>query len=1235
MRKYGLLMLLALSSIFSSGQISQPSVNSNFQQFATPTTWTRFNGTIYTFNGLVNGAYADTASANATPIRLAPGAQIRVGDKLYLRNSSATAWIEVGSGTGSVTSVGLTMPSIMSVSGSPVTGSGTLAVSLATQSANTVFAGPTTGGAAIPTFRALVSSDVPSLSSLYWPKIGASGYTVSTSFVGTLDSNFLAFKVNNFPAGMISRYGRTSSTGGVNFSGNFAFFGPYSAGYIQDSIRAGVFTTGYGNVVYGIGAGWQMGGTADTFALNQGRSVSNANSLFGNNVAPFMQRDPIQGGANRGSIFGYGSCFSCLSLKESSLFGAYIMENGYRGEKNSVIGSNGLRTGNDASNMSVLGAYGAHYTGCAVSGVTITAGGSGYTTATVTFSAPLNWGSPGSCYATATGTAVISGGAIVGVTMTGYGCGYNKWPITYFSGTFSGTPTVTITGDGTGATGTPIITCGYNTTNAGHAAGWMSRAPQNMLYLGAGTEPSNRWFDQFGGTMGYGAGVHSSVSSLTNLSNSWALFTNAKVSTNRTAAFGAPVGDSTLKFVFNGHTGDSTITVNDGGVDIEKGLRVRGLSHIYGSSSRAIPMVNSVGSFANSPMTADPTGGTIRIDNTVNFGAYTNAFAFLVRNDYDGDASANAAPLIGFRSQGTSTTHKWMIGSLAPNAPAGTYISTYHGRATSAGNMAIHNFYYAGSNDAGNHYALSMPTKQGLFKVYNSGNAVVGTAMFDEGYKFGVDGKVKINDSLRALSGVKFSGLPTNAQARVVMIDPNGELHSVDTTGLFASGGGGGVTSVSGTAGRITSTGGATPVIDIDATYVGQASITTLGTIATGVWNGTAIGPTFGGTGITTYATGDILYASASNTLSKLAAGTDGHVLTLTSGIPSWAPSAGGGGSPAGNYGNLQLNRNGAFATPGSDSLDYENSGGLKVKNIITARIDVAAKQTVIGTDATDSYPGIWFGNVANDVSNSFVYRAAGVGTVVNTPSGEWVELRVANDFGSHNVRWDGVGLRVGGAGSAPTARLHIATGGTTAAGTAPFKLTSGTNMTTAEAGAFEYNGTSLFFSPSTTRLRTVLTDNSIPSNGQIPIGNGTNYTNANITSTDGTVTITNGAGTINLAVGSEGTYTPSLFNTTNVAASSSGDLYYKRVGDWIHVWGEVTIDATTALTISEFGLSIPIAVDFTTSNELAGNGSFEDNTIIQIKGDITNDRAMFRFTPQTATNNTYSINFSYKFSAP
>lgn len=70
------------------------------------------------------------------------------------------------------------------------------------------------------------------------------------------------------------------------------------------------------------------------------------------------------------------------------------------------------------------------------------------------------------------------------------------------------------------------------------------------------------------------------------------------------------------------------------------------------------------------------------------------------------------------------------------------------------------------------------------------------------------------------------------------------------------------------------------------------ASITTLGTIATGVWQGTQIGAIYGGTGQTSYTTGDLLYASTTNVLSKLAAGSAGQVLTMASGAPAWAQPA-------------------------------------------------------------------------------------------------------------------------------------------------------------------------------------------------------------------------------------------------------------------------------------------------------------------------------------------------------
>ena len=62
---------------------------------------------------------------------------------------------------GTVTSVALTVPAEFSVSGSPITTSGTLAVTKANESANTVWAGPSSGSAAAPAFRALVAADIP------------------------------------------------------------------------------------------------------------------------------------------------------------------------------------------------------------------------------------------------------------------------------------------------------------------------------------------------------------------------------------------------------------------------------------------------------------------------------------------------------------------------------------------------------------------------------------------------------------------------------------------------------------------------------------------------------------------------------------------------------------------------------------------------------------------------------------------------------------------------------------------------------------------------------------------------------------------------------------------------------------------------------------------------------------------------------------------------------------------
>jgi len=74
-----------------------------------------------------------------------------------------------------------------------------------------------------------------------------------------------------------------------------------------------------------------------------------------------------------------------------------------------------------------------------------------------------------------------------------------------------------------------------------------------------------------------------------------------------------------------------------------------------------------------------------------------------------------------------------------------------------------------------------------------------------------------------------------------------------------------------------------------------NSSLTTLGTIVTGVWNGTAIGAAYGGTGLSSYTTGDLVYSSATNTLAKLGIGSAGQFLKVVAGVPSWSDTVDGG----------------------------------------------------------------------------------------------------------------------------------------------------------------------------------------------------------------------------------------------------------------------------------------------------------------------------------------------------
>lgn len=149
-----------------------------------------------------------------------------------------------GSGSGTVTSAAFTGDGTVfnsSVTGSPITTSGTFAPSLATQAANTVLAGPTSGGSAAPTFQTA-------------PTISAANMTSFPAFTNavnalTNDTRVLSFTNTNSTVG----FGSITATNLVKIATNATapaagFLGEMTSNYIASASAVSLTSAGTVNV---------------------------------------------------------------------------------------------------------------------------------------------------------------------------------------------------------------------------------------------------------------------------------------------------------------------------------------------------------------------------------------------------------------------------------------------------------------------------------------------------------------------------------------------------------------------------------------------------------------------------------------------------------------------------------------------------------------------------------------------------------------------------------------------------------------------------------------------------------------------------------------------------------------------------------------------------------------------------------------------------------------------------
>lgn len=108
------------------------------------------------------------------------------------------------------------------------------------------------------------------------------------------------------------------------------------------------------------------------------------------------------------------------------------------------------------------------------------------------------------------------------------------------------------------------------------------------------------------------------------------------------------------------------------------------------------------------------------------------------------------------------------------------------------------------------------------------------------------------------------------------------------------------------------------------------------------------------------------------------------------------------------------------------------------------------------------------------------------------------------------------------------------------------------------------------------------------------------------------------------------GTYTPTITNGVNMAASTAYVMNWMRVGNTATVWGQMDLDPTATSTNTTAEFSLPIASDFTAIGDCTGMGGVSYSITGVISGLITNNRGIIQYLPTDAANAIWYLHFSY-----